>query len=94
MWGNIPLYQQIKKRANDLDIIILSEANQGRETQIHGITSMWNLKYVTRELIYKTEIVFIFHIGKMWKICTSWWCKRDISEKKNDAGEVRQERRG
>lgn len=56
MWGNIPLYQQIKKkRANDLDIIILSEADQARETQIRGITSMWNLKYVTKELIYKTE---------------------------------------
>lgn len=61
MWGNIPLYQQIKKkRANDLDIIILSEADQARETQIRGITSMWNLKYVTKELIYKTEIVFFF----------------------------------
>ena len=29
-----------KKRANDLDIIILSEADQARETQIRGITSM------------------------------------------------------
>lgn len=60
MWGNIPFYQQInqqiKKRANDLDIIILSEADQARETQICGITSMWNLKYVTKEHIYKTKI--------------------------------------
>lgn len=45
-----------KKRASDLDITILSEADQAWETQIRGITSMWNLKYVTKELTYKTEI--------------------------------------
>ena len=37
----------------DLEIIILSEV---RRRQIsHGITYMWNLKYDTSELIYKTE---------------------------------------
>ena len=39
----------------DLEIVILSEVSQ-RERQIpHGITYMWNLKYDTNELIYKTE---------------------------------------
>ena len=37
----------------DLEIIILSEVSQtGRQ---HDITYMWNLKYDTNELIYKTE---------------------------------------
>ena len=37
----------------DLDIIILSEESQ-RKT-IPYITSVWNLKYNTNELIYKIE---------------------------------------
>ena len=36
----------------DLEIIILSEISQ---KQIYDITYMWNLKYDTNELIYKTE---------------------------------------
>ena len=40
----------------DLEIIILSEVSQ-RERQIYDITYMWNLKYDTNELIYKTEAV-------------------------------------
>ena len=40
-----------------LEIIILSEISQTRERQIsYAITYMCNLKYVTNELIYKTEI--------------------------------------
>ena len=38
----------------DLEIIILSEVNQ-KEKDKHHITYMWNLKYDTNELIYKTE---------------------------------------
>ena len=38
-----------------VEIIILSMSE--RERQIpHGVTYMWNLKYGTNELIYKTEI--------------------------------------
>jgi len=41
----------------NLEIIILSEISQSeRERQTpYGITYMWNLKYGTDELIYKTE---------------------------------------
>ena len=40
----------------DLEIIIPGEVSQ-RERQIsYGITYMWNLKYDTNKLIYKTEI--------------------------------------
>ena len=38
----------------DLEMIILSEVTQ-RKTKSY-ITSMWNLKYDTNELIYETEI--------------------------------------
>ena len=39
-----------------LEIIILSEVKSERERQIpYDITYMWNLKYDTNELIYKTE---------------------------------------
>ena len=39
----------------DLEIIVLSEVNQ-RDIQIpYDITYMWNVKYDTNELIYKTE---------------------------------------
>ena len=34
------------------EILILSEVNQ---RQIYDITYMWNLKYNTNELLYKTE---------------------------------------
>ena len=41
----------------DLDIIILSSSKSDRERKIpYDITYMWNLKYDTNELIYKTEI--------------------------------------
>ena len=40
----------------DLEIIILSEGSQTEKRQIlHNITSMWNLKNYTNELIDKTE---------------------------------------
>ena len=39
-----------------LEIIILSEVNQ-KEKDKHHITYMWNLKYDSKELIYKTEAV-------------------------------------
>ena len=57
-------YSDIKKNEimpfaatwTDLEIIILSEVKSEREKQIpHDITYMWNLKYDTNELIYKTE---------------------------------------
>ena len=38
----------------DLEIIILSEVSQ-KEKDKYDITYMWNLKYDTNELIYKTE---------------------------------------
>ena len=37
-----------------LETIILSEGSQ-RKTSTYGITSMWNLKHGTKELIYKTQ---------------------------------------
>ena len=37
-----------------LEIIMLSEVNQ-EEKDKHHITYMWNLKYDTNKLIYKTE---------------------------------------
>ena len=37
-----------------LEIIILSEVRQ-KEKDKYDITYMWNLKYGTNELIYKTE---------------------------------------
>ena len=41
----------------DLEIIILSEVKSEKERQIsYNITYMWNLKYNTNELIYKTGI--------------------------------------
>ena len=39
----------------DLEIIILSEISQTERQMPHDITYMWNLKYDTNELIYKTE---------------------------------------
>jgi len=40
----------------NIDIIILSEVSQKEIRQIlYNITNMWNLKYDTSELIYKTE---------------------------------------
>ena len=40
----------------DLEIIILSEVSQKEKDKYHDITYMWNLKYDTNELIYKTGI--------------------------------------
>ena len=37
----------------DLEIILLSEVSQRQIS--HDITYMWNLKYDTNELIFKTE---------------------------------------
>ena len=39
----------------DLEIIILSEVSQTEKDKYHVISHMWNLKYGTNELIYKTE---------------------------------------
>ena len=67
MWYIYPMeyYSAIKKNEimpfaatwMDLEIIILSKVSKSeRERQIpHVITYMWNLKYDTNELIYKTE---------------------------------------
>ena len=38
----------------DLEIIVLSEVSQIKK--YHMISNMWNLKYDTNELIYKTKI--------------------------------------
>ena len=38
-----------------LEIIILSEASQKEKEKYHNIACMWNLKYDTNELTYKTE---------------------------------------
>ena len=39
----------------DLEIIILSEVSQKEKDKYHGITYMWNLKYDTNALIYRTN---------------------------------------
>ena len=40
----------------DLEVIILSEVKSDTEREIsYDITCMWNLKYDTNELTYKTE---------------------------------------
>ena len=39
----------------ELEIIILSELRQKDRQISYDITNMWNLKYDTNELIYKTE---------------------------------------
>ena len=39
----------------DLEIIILSEVSQTERQIPYVITFMWDLKYDTNELIYKTE---------------------------------------
>ena len=39
----------------DLEIIILSEVSQTERQIPYDITYMWNLKYDTNKLIYKTE---------------------------------------
>ena len=38
----------------DLEIIILSQVSQKEKDKYH-LTYIWNLKYDTNELIYKTE---------------------------------------
>ena len=41
----------------DLEMTILDEVKSDRERQIpYDITYVWNLKYDTNELIYKTEM--------------------------------------
>ena len=39
----------------DLEIILLSEVSQKEKGKYQDITYMWNLKYNTNKLIYKTE---------------------------------------
>ena len=39
----------------DLEIIILSEVSQTERQISYTISYMWNLKYDTNELIYKTD---------------------------------------
>ena len=39
----------------DLEITLLSEVSQTEKDIYHIISHMWNLKYNTNELIYKTE---------------------------------------
>ena len=39
----------------DLGIIILSKVSEKETHMPHDITYMWNLKYVTNELIFKSE---------------------------------------
>ena len=39
----------------DLEIIMLSEVSQTERQVSYDITYMWNLKYDTNEVIYKTE---------------------------------------
>ena len=39
----------------DLEIIILSKVSQKEKDILYDTTYMWNLKYDTNELIYKTE---------------------------------------
>ena len=38
-----------------LEIIILSKVSQKEKDKYHMISHMWNIKYDTNELIYKTE---------------------------------------
>ena len=39
----------------DLEIIIVSEMSKRERQILYDITYMWNLKYDTTELIFKTE---------------------------------------
>ena len=39
----------------DLEIVLLSERSQKEKQVLHNIAYMWNLKYETNELVYKTE---------------------------------------
>ena len=39
-----------------LEIFILNDVSQKEKDKYHMISHMWNLKYSTNELIYKTEI--------------------------------------
>ena len=39
----------------DLEIILPSEVSQKEKDKCQDITYMWNLKYNTNKLIYKTE---------------------------------------
>ena len=39
-----------------LEIVILNDVSQKEKDKYHMISYMWNLKYSTNELIYKTEI--------------------------------------
>ena len=50
----------------DLEIIILSEVPKRERQTPHDITYMWNLKYDTNELIYKTETDSQTWKTKLW----------------------------
>ena len=62
-WINLAINSAIKKNEimpfaatwMDLEIIILSEESQKEKQIPYDITNMWNLKYDTNELIYKTQ---------------------------------------
>ena len=41
---------------DELEIVILNEVSQREKQMSCDITYMWNLKKVTNELIYKTEV--------------------------------------
>ena len=47
------LWKRSKWTWIDLDTILLREESQ-RKTKLYDITYMWNLKYDTSEIIYKT----------------------------------------
>ena len=54
----------------DIEIIILNEVSQKEKDKYHNdIIYVWNLKYDTNELIYKTETV-----SQTWR--TDWWWPR------------------
>jgi len=39
----------------DLEMIIINQESQTEKDKYHMISHLWNLKYDTNELIYKTE---------------------------------------
>ena len=56
----------------DLEILILSKPDKGKQ---HDITYMWNLKYDTNEVIYKTEIDLDLESKLMVTKGERWWRK-------------------
>ena len=55
-WGHRVKHNLVSEHSQmDLEIIILSEASRKEKEKYHNIACMWNLKYDTNELTYKTE---------------------------------------